>query len=252
MPRQARLHSESGIHHVMLRGINRDVIFLEDADYHHFLNCVIAARDLSGCRVLAYCLMPNHVHLVLQTTSEPIGAVIKRLGVRYASWFNRKYGRVGHVFQDRFKSIPVEDDAYFVTVLRYVWRNPVDGGLAKRPDAYRWSSYSADARQPGVVDESALRRLLPDGAVAEVQAGTIRFGAETTRKMGRPKRHTDEAAAALLQRACGEGRAFTDLAPAKQHQVLAELRVRNLSYAQLARLTGVSVTQIRRLQMSPN
>lgn len=128
MPRRPRQLAESGIYHVMLRGVNRDAIFLDDEDCSRFLHSLGQAKDASGCSVLAYCLMSNHAHLVLRTGDEPIGAVVKRLGVRYAGWFNRKYGRIGHLFQDRFRSLPVEDDAYFVTLLRYVWNNPLRPG----------------------------------------------------------------------------------------------------------------------------
>ncbi|MFT3861348.1 transposase [Micropruina sp.] len=140
MPRQARQLADSGIYHVMLRGVNRDVIFLEHDDYEGFLNALADTRAASGCKVLAYCLMPNHVHLVLRPAVESLSEVMKRLGVRYAGRFNRKYGRTGHVFQDRFRSLPVEDDAYLVTLLRYMWNNPVRAGLVDRMDEYRWSS----------------------------------------------------------------------------------------------------------------
>ena len=88
MPRRARQPAESQIYHVMLRGVNRAEIFLEPEDYDRFLVALARVRDASGCQVLAYCLMPNHVHLVLRTPVEPIGSVMKRLGVRYAGWFN--------------------------------------------------------------------------------------------------------------------------------------------------------------------
>jgi len=104
----------------MLRGVNRDAIFLENEDFERFLRALQDSKAASGSAVLAYCLMTNHVHLVLHTEKEPIGVVMKRLGVRYASWFNRKYGRVGHVFQDRFASKPIEDDAYLSAVLPYI------------------------------------------------------------------------------------------------------------------------------------
>ncbi len=104
------------------------------------------------------------MHLVLRTGDEPIGTVVKRLGVRYAGWFNRKYGRVGHLFQDRFASVPVEDDAYFLTLLRYVWNNPVEAGLATRADEYRWSSRrllgeESDLARPERALEPAARIL---------------------------------------------------------------------------------------------
>lgn len=173
MPRQPRLLSESGIYHVMLRGVNRDVIFLEEGDRHRFLAALMATKEASGCAVLAYCLMQNHVHLILQTVDEPIGATVKRLAVRYAGWFNRTYGRDGHFFQDRFRSVPVEDDIYFVALVRYVWCNPVVAGLVADPVDYPWNSCSPQS-PPGLADATILSRPCRRGQRRSCQPRCLR------------------------------------------------------------------------------
>ncbi len=251
MPRRARQLAESGVYHVMLRGVNRDAIFLEDADCARFLDALAEARDASRCTVLAYCLMSNHVHLVLQTSDEPIGAVVKRLGVRYAGWFNRKYGRVGHLFQDRFKSQPVEDDAYFVTLLRYVWNNPVEAGLVEQPEQYTWSSRCLLGRASSLVDERQLRRLLPGDPPASV-APARPFVGDPEGKVGRRPRHTDEQAAELLQRACGatSPAEYLELDAPTQRRAIRELRTRSVAYAEIAKVTGLSTTRVKRLHVT--
>ena len=132
MPRQARKESGTGIYHVMLRGINRQDIFEETEDYVRMLSCMqqmLEQYDDQGnrlpplCTFYAYCLMSNHVHLLLRVNQEDIGSTIKHLAVMYAIYYNQKYSRFGHVFQDRFKSEPVNDMAYFVTLLRYIHQN---------------------------------------------------------------------------------------------------------------------------------
>ena len=132
MPRQARTASGTGIYHVMLRGINRQDIFEETEDYVRMLSCMqqmLEQYDDQGnrlpplCTFYAYCLMSNHVHLLLRVNQEDIGSTIKHLAVMYAIYYNQKYSRSGHVFQDRFKSEPVNDMAYFVTLLRYIHQN---------------------------------------------------------------------------------------------------------------------------------
>ena len=250
MPRQARRIAGSGIYHVMLRGVNRDAIFLEDQDYERFLHALSQAKELSGCVVLAYCLMPNHVHLVLRESGEPIGAVVKRLGVRYAGWFNRKYGRVGHLFQDRFRSQPVEDDAYLVTLLRYVWNNPVEAGLAARPEEYRWGSRSLSGDQPALVDEAMLAELLPTPGPTDLDAlSLVCLDADT--RLGRPKRYSAREAADLLRRMCGatSPEDFRRLATATQRRAIGELRTRSVPYAQIAIITGLSTTSVKRAQV---
>ena len=145
MPRQPRVTSGTDIYHVMLRGINRQNIFEDKEDYVRFLLCMqqmLEPYDDLGnrlpplCTFYAYCLMSNHVHLLIKTHHEDIGATIKHIAVMYALYFNRKYSRAGHLFQDRFKSEPVRsssarllptgrknDIAYFTTLLRYIHQN---------------------------------------------------------------------------------------------------------------------------------
>ena len=93
------------------------------------------------CTFYAYCLMSNHVHLLIKTHHEDIGATIKHLAVVYAMYFNHKYSRAGHLFQDRFKSEPVNDMAYFTTLLRYIHQNPLKAGIVQNVSDYPWSSW---------------------------------------------------------------------------------------------------------------
>ena len=144
MPRQARKLSESGIYHAMLRGINQQNIFDEEADYHVFLQALHEAKDFCNIELYAYCLMGNHVHLLLRTRDNDLETFFKKLAGKYVYWYNVKYQRVGHLFQDRFKSEPVESDSYFLTVLRYIHQNPVKAGLCKKIEQYPYSSYLQD------------------------------------------------------------------------------------------------------------
>ncbi|MGC3994887.1 MAG: transposase [Propionicimonas sp.] len=235
-----------------LRGVNRDAIFLEDADYLRFLDMLSTVQTISGCRVLAYCLMPNHVHLVLLARDEPIGLVVKRLAVRYAGWFNYRYGRVGHLFQDRFGSRPVETDSYLATLIRYVWANPVASGLVTRSEDYPWSSRRLAGRPSALVDEDALVQLLPPGALEALMRepdATIPIWEVF------PDDHvdlTDEEASELLRASCGADgpEDFAILPKPDRRRAICELRTRSISYGQLARITGMSKSNVRRLHIS--
>ena len=151
MPRQERLHSATGIYHVMLRGINKQDIFEDDEDYIQFLkilNGLVVRHDDDGhvlpahCTFYAYCLMTNHIHLLMREQDEQIGESVKRIGVAYARYYNRKYERNGHLFQDRFLSEPVNNIEYFMTLMRYVHQNPVHAGLTAEVRDYPWSSWA--------------------------------------------------------------------------------------------------------------
>jgi len=232
----------------MVRGVNRDAIFLDDDDHHVFLDVLGTVKTLSRCAVLAYCLMPNHAHLMLRTDGEPIGPTMKRLGVRYAGWFNRKHDRVGHLFQDRFRSRPVDDDPYLVTLVRYIWNNPVQAGLAVEPSDYPWNS-CAPGRPLGLVDDSDLEGMLPSltrGELVMAQWEPV----EDTRPTGRRAGHSADDVARLLEVTCGARTPteFQRLDRTEQSRAIAGLRTWSVAYSAIAAATGLSRTSVQRIQ----
>jgi len=140
MPRQARQLSESQIYHVMLRGNEKKSIFIDEEDKNRFRNTIFEKRAEEAFYLYAYCIMDNHVHIVIKEGKDVISRIIKRVATSYAYFFNRKYKRVGHVFQDRFKSENVEDERYLLSVIRYVHQNPEKAKISKMSE-YEWSSY---------------------------------------------------------------------------------------------------------------
>jgi len=161
MPRTAREKSTTGIYHIMIRGIDKRHIFLQNQDYQQFFLHLQRAKAKSGAKVLAYCLMKNHVHLLLKEGSEEIGNTIKRINVGYAMYHNLTHERVGHLFQNRFKSEPVNDEGYLYTVFRYIHQNPVKAGLVDYLEHYPWSSYNEYLRKnPKHIDGNPLSNPL--------------------------------------------------------------------------------------------
>lgn len=152
MPRAARKSSETGIYHVMLRGINRQAIFLDDSDYIEFLYVLKNVKETSRCKFYAYCLMENHIHFLVKENGENISTIVKRIGSAFATWYNKKYRRVGHLFQNRFKSEPVESESYFYTVIRYIHQNPVKAEICLTPGEYKYSSYGEYFSSKGALD----------------------------------------------------------------------------------------------------
>lgn len=141
LPRDARNRSESGIYHIMLRGINRQNIFEDEQDIERLLETIKRYREVSMCEIYAYCIMSNHIHILTKEVEESISDTIKRISSSYVFWYNKKYERCGHLFQERFKSEAVENDEYFLTVLRYIHQNPIKAGIVKDIKQYKWSSY---------------------------------------------------------------------------------------------------------------
>lgn len=143
MPRRPREKSATGIYHIMLRGIDKREIFISDRDNEKFLTAVFRAKERGKFKLYGYCLMKNHAHLLIEEREEDIGTSIKRITCSYVQYHNVKYARVGHLFQNRFKSETVDTEGYMLTVLRYIHNNPVKANICKEPSDYKWSSYNA-------------------------------------------------------------------------------------------------------------
>lgn len=146
MPRTARAEVEGGIHHAILRGNNGQLIFLDDRDRSFFVNELRVTAAAYEWRWLSYCLMSNHVHLVIETRGPTLGRGMRQLAGRHAQRFNRRHDRYGHLFHGRYRSIRVRSDAQFAQLLRYVARNPVKADLCRDPADWRWSSHRAFLR----------------------------------------------------------------------------------------------------------
>ena len=142
MSRQPRVKSGSGFYHVMLRGIDYGDIFRDDNDREYLVNVLRCKKAENEFRLAAFCFMTNHAHFLIQEKEDDIATIMKRIGISYVGYFNKKYERIGPLFQDRFKSEPVEDDAYLLAVMRYIHLNPVAANMVKNPGSYVWSSYN--------------------------------------------------------------------------------------------------------------
>lgn len=142
MPRQRRKLSKTGTYHIMLRGNERKSLFPEEEDYRKFLQILATKKRDDSFLLYAYCLMSNHLHLLIREKKQNISQIMKRINIAYAYYFNKKYNRVGHVFQDRFKSESVEEESYLLSVIRYIHNNPLNAKMVNDPILYPWSSYN--------------------------------------------------------------------------------------------------------------
>lgn len=174
MARAPRICFDGALYHVTCRGDNREPIFLDDQDYQQYLLFLRRYKDQFGFLLYGYCLMPNHVHLVIEPSlSGTISKIMLCANTRYTQYFNRRYGRVGHLFQGRFHSRLIEKDAYLLAASRYVHLNPVAAHLCRRPDDYPWSSYQAYVRGDDplrLIDRECVLGLLGVQAGNERQA----------------------------------------------------------------------------------
>ncbi len=146
MPRQARLDTVGALHHIIVRGMDRTVIFRDNQDKRAFLERLGKEVTESGSSIYAWVLMDTHVHLLFRSGPKGISATMRKLLTWYAQYFNRRHRRVGHLFSNRYKSILCEEDPYFLALVRYIHLNPIRSGIVKTLhglDSYNWSGHNA-------------------------------------------------------------------------------------------------------------
>ena len=168
MPRRSRVVLSNVPLHLIQRGNNRQVCFVADEDYRYYLDWLSVYTVGTGCRVHAYVLMTNHVHLLVSAArSEAVGKMMKALGQRYVQYINRTYRRSGTLWEGRFRSCLTQTEGYLLSCQRYIELNPVRAGMVAHPAEYRWSSYRANAQGESnrlIVAHEVYRALGQDAA----------------------------------------------------------------------------------------
>jgi len=143
MPRAPRSFHGPGFFHITTRGDRREEVFFDERDYARFVEILDDVVRRYRWRCFAYCLMPNHYHLLIEVRDESLSDGMRLLNGKYAQWFNRRHGFVGHVFQERYYAGNVETDYHLLETTRYIVVNPVRAGLCRAAGDWRWSSYRA-------------------------------------------------------------------------------------------------------------
>lgn len=269
MPRHARKKSCTGMYHVMLRGVNRQDLFHDDDDRYKFIDAlmqIVMPTDDNGnpvesyCTIFAWCLMSNHIHLLIQEKTEPIGDTIKRVTVSYAYYYNRKYGRESTLFHDRFRSEPCNDYAYFWRLIRYIHRNPVKAGIATRVEDYNWSSWheyiNDDPVYFPVCAINILQRQM--AKYSNTMEELVEFvndivDDEETIFVEMPahpqySRLIDDEVVDIIRRQTGHNdpSSFQQLDRETQNNLLVSLKKQGASIKQLQRITGIGRNIIQR------
>lgn len=243
MPRVARRESSTSLYHVVNRGFGKQIIFEDDSDRSFFMRRLDALLDEHHAKLLAWCLMDNHFHLLLDIPFEELPRIMHRLQTSYAGYFNRVHGGVGSLFGTRYRSEPVETEGYLMTVVRYIHENPVK---AKLPGGleYQWSSYSEYMLKPKHISPSLVLETFggKDQLVAFHHAehpddNCLEIVDKPTSRL------TDEQAQSIA-RGVLSGESVLRVKGLEREQrdaAIAKLKQRGLSVRQIQRLTGLSL-----------
>lgn len=141
MARKSRIEFEGGFYHVIVRGNQRQKVFWQEKDFLKYLEILKDYKDRYDFLLHAYVLMETHVHLLLETGQVPLSKILQGINQRFTMYFNWSRGTVGHLFQGRYKAILCDRDAYLLSLVKYLHRNPVRAGMVRQPEEYRWSSH---------------------------------------------------------------------------------------------------------------
>lgn len=243
MARPKRIKSPSGIYHVIMRGINKQLIFESDEDYSKFIKILNQVKKTTEMNLYAYCLMSNHIHLLIGETSESISQIMKRISDRFVIWYNKKYQRTGSLFQDRFRSEIIDSDKRFLITARYIFQNPIKAGITKKVDDYPYTNYFdylSDANSITSTDEIMSFFHTNELFSAFMNCDTEEECMEISNESR--KYYTDETALKIINEMKPEInlKSLMYYPRNERNSLLYDLKQLGLSTRQISRLTGIS------------
>ncbi len=251
--------SSTGIYHVILRSVNQHIIFEEESDYQKFLFIFSDCKMNYDLDLYAYCLMDNHIHLLLRIPPDQLAAFFQSFGTRFVRWYNNKYSRSGHLFQDRFHSSVIESKQSFLSALIYIHNNPVKANMCRYASEYRWSSVNAyySANNPLVnvsfaYDIAGSRDALLHFFAKECDAPDHPMFKDDHREVTHFL--TDEEALTVFHAVThlASTSEITALGKVQRNRYAQDLRANGLTLNQIARIMDISKTTVKRIcKMNP-
>ncbi|MBQ6520312.1 MAG: transposase [Anaerolineaceae bacterium] len=239
MPRQARKLSESGFMHLTIRGNGRQIIFVDKQDYLHYLSLLKRFSIETSVDVCAFCLMDNHVHLLVFDQQNNTSLFMQKLGVGYAGYFNKKYQRSGHLFEDRYQSKPIEDEWYLLKVFHYILNNPRQANLCYAAD-YEWNSYHHYGSKTSFVKTVVFVELIGSrDDYAAFIAKDLKYDEPMELE---PVRKDDNWALSIIKKELSveNGLELKEWSWERRNAALKLLKEKGLKIKQIERLTGIN------------
>lgn len=238
MPRQARKKSETGLYHLIAKGNGSQILFVDRPDYLFFLSLLERFSGEFSVKVHAYCLMDNHVHLIVRDDNGNLSSFMRKLDTSYSMYFNKKYERSGHLFYDRYKSEVIESDNYLLKAFRYVLNNPQKAGICPTAE-YEWNSYRFYGDNTAFVDTSIFRDQIGDRD--EYEAFIAGENDDQCMEF-ESRKHDDEWGLKIIQKQFGvpSGTMLQIWPWEKRNAAIRILKEKGMSIRQIERLTGIN------------
>ena len=238
MGRLARIYSKTGIYHIVFRGVNQQSIFEEASDYEKLIKTIEKVKEEMNFEIYAYCFMSNHVHLLIKEKIEyEVSLIMKRILVKYARWYNIKYGRSGALIANRYKSVPVEIDEYFLQLIRYIHQNPVEANMVHNLEEYLYRSYCEYLHTPRIIDNELVFSMISMKEFIEFHTVKGEFKFKVTDRTGK----TDDELRMFIAKhfKITNPKEIALMPKYEKIKVLEKLK-ENFSARQIQRVTGVS------------
>ena len=248
MPRSNRTKSFTKVYHVIIRGINKQDIFLDKQDYLKFLKELQARKGKYKSDIFAYALMQNHVHLVIHDKSDALSKLMQSLTISYSNYFNKKYERIGHLFENRFKSYAIEDAGYLRNLVRYIHKNPENAG--RKP--YIWTSYFEYINNKSTIIENSTVMKLFDNNMQNFKAfhDEYKKNQDYNKNFEMLGRLQDDEAIELIKKIINESNLLKiqNYEQEKKEQIIRRIiEIKGITKVQISRILGISRSTINRL-----
>lgn len=244
MPRQARKKSYTNYFHVIVRGVGKQVLFETQKDYKYYISLMKEYAADTGVVINAFCLMENHVHMLVRDEDGELALFMKKMGISYASYYNTKYDRTGHLFQDRYLSESVESESYLFNVFRYILNNPSKAGICSAA-RYPWNSYGMYGNKKAFVDTAIFETRFGNW---ERYAAFIREKNDDCCMEYTSKKKDENWIRDKIRDILGveSGTAILTYESARRNDAIRKLKDSGLSIRQIARMTGVGRSIVAR------
>lgn len=224
--------------HAMNRGTGKQILFEDDYDRYKFLNLLCRFKEECGITIIAYCLMENHFHLLLKDSCKNISLYMQKVEMCYAQYFNKKYERIGCLYQGRYMSCVIKSEEQLIHTYRYILKNPEKAGIS-RASAYKWSSYSEYGKSGGITDTEIIRQIIENHKQYTDFMSEIDFAEYMDFDK---EKHDDNWALRIIKETFSvlNGTAIQEMPLLQRNKALIILRKKKITVRQLERLTGIS------------
>ena len=249
MARSPRQKSYTKVYHIIIRGINKQDILLDTQDLRKFSKELKRTKEKYKFEIYAYAFMSNHVHLIIKDENENLEIMMKSLTVSYSNYFNKKYERVGHLFENRFKSYAIEDESYLKNVVRYIHKNPENASL--KP--YKWTSYYEYINnKQKIIDTKQVMNLF-DNSVENFKTYHINYKKyqDYDKNYELISKLQDEEVIKLIQEILNE----PNLVKIQNYEINKKkesiqkiLKIEGITKVQISRILGISISTIKRIE----